>query len=60
MIIYKIRQRINPNAVYASGFYTIERALAWLDKYDPQMWTDKTITCDDLEIAEEEPFKRWR
>ena len=29
------------------------RAQAWLERYDPKMWTDKSITRDDLEIVEE-------
>ena len=50
---YKIVQKRNPHAVYASGFYSLEQAQLWLDKYDPAMWMDKTIESSDLEILEE-------
>ena len=53
MPVYEIRQKRNPLALYASGFYSLERAQAWLANYDPHMWTDKTIRADDLEITEE-------
>ena len=56
MATYKIVQRKNRHAVYAAGFYTIERAQAWLAAYDPRMWMDKTVTRDELEIIEETPF----
>ena len=51
--MFKIVQKKNRNAVYASGFYDMGRAQAWLERYDPKMWTDKSITRDDLEIVEE-------
>jgi hypothetical protein len=48
---FKIVQRKNRNAVYASGFYTVERAEQWLASYNPRMWMDKTIQREDLEIV---------
>jgi len=50
---YKIVQKKNHNAVYASGFYTLERARAWLANYNPVMWMDKSIKREDLEIIAE-------
>lgn len=40
---YKIILSANRNAVYASGFRDIARALLWIDNYDPRIWMDKTI-----------------
>jgi hypothetical protein len=51
---YKIVQRANHNAVYASGFYSLDRAEHWLAKYDRLIWDDKTVTADDLEIIPED------
>jgi hypothetical protein len=48
---FKIVQKKNKHAVYASGFWNIERAQRWLANYNPQMWDDKTIMADDLEIV---------
>lgn len=53
---FKIVQKENPNALHAAGFWTRERAEAWLARYDRLMWDDKTVTADDLEIVEETPF----
>ena len=50
MVKYKIVQKRNHDRVYASGFYSLERAHAWLDNYNPRNWTDKTIMREDLEI----------
>lgn len=50
---YKIAQKKDCHAVYAAGFYQRERAEAWLARYNPQHWTDKTVQRDDLEIIEE-------
>ena len=51
--VYRIVQKQNRHAVYASGFYSLARAEAWLATYNPQMWMDKTIQASDLEIIEE-------
>jgi hypothetical protein len=51
--MFKIVQKKNPHALYASGFVTRARAETWLDNYDPKMWMDKTIQAKDLEIVEE-------
>lgn len=51
---YKIVQRTNHHAVYASGLYDLTRALAWIDTYNPQHWDDKTVQATDLEIILEE------
>ncbi len=50
---FKIVQKANHLAIYASGFYTLDRALKWLEQYDPKMWMDKTIQATDLEIVPE-------
>ena len=50
---YKIVQRANHHVVYASGFYDLTKALAWIDAYNPQHWDDKTIQAIDLEIIPE-------
>jgi len=50
---YKIVQKKNHNAVYASGFWSLERAQAWLANYNPAMWMDKSIKREDLEIIAE-------
>ena len=50
MANFKIVQKKNHNAIYAYGFGTIERAEAWLTRYDPRNWTDKTVMREDLEI----------
>ena len=52
---FKIVQRKNRHAVYASGFWKRERAEAWLAEYNPQMWTEKDVQREDLMIIEEEP-----
>lgn len=51
-ISYKIVQKKDKNAVYASGFYSLGRAQDWLHSYDPKMWDDKSINAQDLEIME--------
>jgi hypothetical protein len=51
--MFKIVQKKNHNAVYASGFWDIERAQAWLATYNPQHWMEKDVTRDDLEIIAE-------
>lgn len=51
--MFKIVQKKNRNAVYASGFYSIERAQTWLAHYDPRHWDDKSVTREDLEIVKE-------
>lgn len=53
MASFRVVQKKNKNAVYASGFETIERAQAWLDRYNPRNWTDKTVIKEDLEIVPE-------
>ena len=50
---FKIVQKKNHHAVYASGFHIHERAEQWLAKYDKRLWTDKNVTRDDLEIVED-------
>lgn len=52
-VTYKIVQKKNHNAVYASGFSTLKRAEDWLTNYNPNYWTDKTIQASDLEIIED-------
>lgn len=39
--------------IAASGFWGRERAEQWLAKFDPRMWTDKTLTADSFEIVQE-------
>jgi hypothetical protein len=51
--VYKIVQKSNKHAVYASGFYSLGRAQQWLAAYDPRMWDDKTVQASDLEIVPE-------
>jgi hypothetical protein len=51
--VYKIVQKNNKHAVYASGFYNLGRAEQWLAAYDPRMWDDKTVQASDLEIVPE-------
>ncbi len=41
--------------LFACGFSSRERAQAWVDRYDPRMYTDKTIARADLAIVEEKP-----
>lgn len=53
--MFKIVQKANQHAIYASGFHTLDRAEAWLRRYDPQMWMNKTVQRDDLEIVPETP-----
>jgi hypothetical protein len=36
----------------ASGFYSIERAQAWIDKFDANFYMDKTLLKSDFEIIE--------
>lgn len=50
---YKVVRKKDRNAVYASGFSTIERANKWLEHYNPLYWTDKTVQREDLEIVED-------
>ena len=50
MTYYKIVQKKNHNAAYASGFSTAERAMQWLAAYDPNNWSDKTVQREDLVI----------
>lgn len=49
--MFKIVQKNNKNIVYAVGFFIIERAEKWIENYNPQMYTDKTIKKEDLEIV---------
>ena len=51
--VYKIVQKRNKHAVYASGFYNLGRAEQWLAAYDPRMWDDKAVQASDLEIVPE-------
>lgn len=53
MKTYKIMHKTKPHCLLASGFYSLERAQAWLDKFNPQMWMDKTMRREDLEILPE-------
>jgi hypothetical protein len=55
---FKIVQKKNRNAVYASGFWFIEGAQAWLAIYNPQYWMEKDVTRDELEIVEETKITR--
>lgn len=57
---FRIVQRANHNAVYATGFYSRERAEQWLDNYNPQHWIDKNIQRNDLEIIPEPAYVRRR
>ena len=50
---FKIVQKKNHHAVYASGFHIHERAEQWLAKYDKRLWMDKNVTRDDLEIVKD-------
>ena len=52
-VSYKIVQKQNEHAVYASGFYSFGRAQDWINNYDPNMWMDKSIEAKDLTIKEE-------
>ena len=54
----KIVQKKNKHAVYASGLWNLERAQKWLDQYNPQMWIDKIIQKDDLEIVPEASYAK--
>jgi hypothetical protein len=51
--VFKIVQKRNKHAVYASGFHSLGRAEQWLADYDPRMWDDKTVQATDLEIVPE-------
>jgi hypothetical protein len=35
----------------ACDFYGIERAQAWLEKFDPRMYSDKTLKREDFTIV---------
>lgn len=50
---YKIVHKHEPHCVYAAGFYQRERAEAWLARFNPLHYTDKSLRRDDLEIVEE-------
>lgn len=50
---YMIVQRKNRNAVYARGFWKLERAEEWLAKYDPRQWMEKNVQAQDLEIVDD-------
>ncbi len=39
--------------LFACGFYYLERAEAWIEDFDPQMYTDKSLRKEDLCIVEE-------
>ncbi|RJQ38860.1 MAG: hypothetical protein C4555_04405 [Dehalococcoidia bacterium] len=50
--MYKIKHKTQ-RWIAASGFYDIERAEAWLARFDPRMWVDKSLRADDFEIVPE-------
>jgi hypothetical protein len=39
--------------LFACGFSSRERAQAWIDAYNPELYTDKSILRADLTIVEE-------
>lgn len=39
--------------VAACNFANIGRATAWLEKFNPQHYTDKTLKVEDFEIRKE-------
>jgi hypothetical protein len=56
--MFKIVKRADKHAIYASGFWSLQRAEKWLSAYDPTMWMEKTVTKDDLEIVPETRFQK--
>lgn len=38
--------------VFASGFSSLEKARAYREKFNPNIWDDKTMTKDDLVIMD--------
>lgn len=56
MATFKIVQKKNHNAVYASGFHERGRAEEWLSRYNPRNWTDKSVMREDLEIIPDERY----
>ncbi len=56
---FKITHR-KQTILFACGFYDIGRARAWIDKFDPQMYVDKTLKREDLQIEEERYESRVR
>ena len=50
---YKIIHKNNKNFLFASGFYSLERAEKWVENFNPYLWMDKTLTKNDLLIVEE-------
>ncbi len=39
--------------LFACGFYSLDRAQKWIEAFDPQMYDDKTLRREDLQIEEE-------
>lgn len=51
---YKIMHKdSNRHMLFASGFYSLERAQKWVEAFNPQMYVDKTLKREDLVILEE-------
>ena len=52
---YKIMHKDpSKHILFASGFSSLERAQKWVEKFNPQMYVDKTLKRDDLVILEED------
>jgi len=50
--MYEVREKDNPNALHASGFYTKEKAQAWIERYgDSGMFTDKDLSKSSFEVV---------
>lgn len=45
-----------PHCMLAS-FYSRESAQAWIDRFDPKIWVNKTMSKENLVIVES---KDWR
>jgi hypothetical protein len=60
MPMYQIVQKKNHNAVYAKGCWDMQRAQQWIDNYNPNMYVDKTVQKEDLEIIEEPAYQLRR
>lgn len=55
MKVYKI---IHKNGwLAACGFYGIERAQAWIDRFDARMYDDKSLRKEDFTILAEDVLK---
>lgn len=50
---YKIIHR-KQNILFASGFYSLDRAQRWVDQFYPEMYTDKNLKREDLIITKED------